>query len=446
MSSIANRLSNLPMGKFHWRLLIITMLGWTFDSMDTGIVAFVLAEMIGSWNLTTAQIGYISSIGLVGMASGAFLAGTMADYFGRKKLFAGTLLIYSIATGLCGIAWNYESLLVFRFLVGFGVGGQLPVAVTLVSEYSPAKHRGKMIVILESAWALGWLAASVIAYLVIPKYGWQIAFFIGAAPALMIFYLWRLVPESALYLVNKGKYDEAHALVAKIEQELGIPVGPAPTAAERSLKTQSISFIELWSAPYIKRTICLWILWFGMVYSYYGIFTWLPSLLVKSGHDLIRSFEFLLYMTLAQIPGYFVAAYLVDRLGRKPTLSGFLAACAGCAYMFGNAATSSDILLWGCLLSFFNLGAWGLLYTYTPEMYPTHARGTGVGSAAAFGRVGGILAPIVVGALFTGPDKFATIFAMFTAVLLIIALNVMVLGEETMNRSLEEINQETANK
>jgi putative MFS transporter len=183
-----------------------------------------------------------------------------------------------------------------------------------------------------------------------------------------------------------------------------------------------------------------------MVYSYYGIFTWLPSLLVKSGHDLVKSFEFLLYMTLAQIPGYFVAAYLVDRIGRKPTLSGFLAACAGCAYLFGNAVTISDILLWGCLLSFFNLGAWGLLYTYTPEMYPTHARGTGVGSAAAFGRIGGILAPIVVGALFTGPDTFATIFAMFTAVLLIIALNVMLLGEETMNRSLEEINQTVTNK
>jgi putative MFS transporter len=204
--------------------------------------------------------------------------------------------------------------------------------------------------------------------------------------------------------------------------------------------------MELWSAPYRKRTICLWILWFGMVYSYYGIFTWLPSLLVKSGHDLVKSFEFLLYMTLAQIPGYFVAAYLVDRIGRKPTLSGFLAACAGCAYLFGNAVTISDILLWGCLLSFFNLGAWGLLYTYTPEMYPTHARGTGVGSAAAFGRIGGILAPIVVGALFTGPDTFATIFAMFTAVLLIIALNVMLLGEETMNRSLEEINQTITNK
>lgn len=441
MSSIAARLSNLPLGRFHWRLLAITMLGWMFDSMDTGIVAFVLAKMIDSWNLTAAQIGYISSIGLVGMASGAVLAGTLADYFGRKKLFAGTLLVYSIATGLCGLAWSYESLLFFRFLVGVGVGGQLPVAVTLISEYSPAGHRGKMIVILESAWALGWLAASVIAYLVIPQYGWQIAFYIGAAPALLIFYLWRRVPESALYLVNKGRYEEAHALVAAIERELDVPVGPVPTTAETSVKVPGGSLRELWSVPYRRRTICLWILWFGMVYSYYGIFTWLPSLLVKSGHDLIKSFEFLLYMTLAQIPGYFAAAYLVDKLGRKPTLAGFLAACAGCAYLFGNAATTVEILLWGCLLSFFNLGAWGLLYTYTPEMYPTHVRGTGVGAAAAFGRLGGILAPVVVGELFTGPERFAAIFAMFTAVLCMIALNVILLGEETKNRSLEELNQ-----
>ena len=441
MSSIADRLSNLPLGRFHWRLLAITMLGWTFDSMDTGIVAFVLAKMIDSWNLTAAQIGYISSAGLVGTASGAILAGALADHFGRKKLFAGTLLIYSLATGLCGLAWSYESLLFFRFLVGFGVGGQLPVAVTLISEYSPARHRGKMIVILESAWALGWLAAAVIAYLVIPRYGWQIAFYIGAAPALLIFYLWRRVPESALYLMNKGRYAEAHSLVAAIERELGVPEGPAPAAGNSGTKAPGIAFSELWSPPYRKRTVCLWVLWFGMVYSYYGIFTWLPSLLVKSGHDLIKSFEFLLYMTLAQIPGYFTAAFLVDKIGRKPTLAGFLAACAGCAYLFGNAADTAAILLWGCLLSFFNLGAWGLLYTYTPEMYPTHARGTGVGAAAAFGRVGGILAPLAVGALFTGPDRFGVIFAMFTAVLLVSALNVIVLGEETMHRSLDELSQ-----
>lgn len=441
MASISDRLSGLPLGKFHWKLLALTMLGWAFDSMDTGIVAFVLAKMLSSWNLTSEQVGYIGSIGLAGMACGAVLSGWLADYMGRKKLFAATLLIYSFATGLCGLSWNYESLLVFRFLVGFGVGGQLPVAVTLMSEYSPARHRGKMIVLLESAWAVGWLAASVIAYLIIPKYGWQIAFYIGALPALMVFYLWRMVPESVLYLVEKGRYAEAHAQVAKIEAELGVPVGAPPTAEEMAARKQTFSFIDLWSGPYLKRTVCLWILWFGTVFAYYGIFTWLPSLLVKSGHTLIRSFEYVMWMTLAQIPGYFTAAYLVDRIGRKITLASFLSACAICAYLFGNAKAASEILLWGCLLSFFNLGAWGVLYTYSPEMYPTHARATGVGFAAAFGRIGGILAPLVVGSMMTGPEKFSAVFTMFTGVLLIIALDIAVLGEETMGKPLDEISK-----
>ena len=443
MSSISARISNLPLGKFHWRLLLIMMMGWAFDSMDTGIVAFVLATMIESWKLSSAQIGFIGSIGLVGMAVGAALSGTLADRMGRKKLFTGTLLVYSFATGLCGMAWSYESLLVFRFLVGFGVGGQLPVAVTLMSEYAPAKHRGKMVVLLESAWAVGWLAASVIAWLVIPKYGWQVAFFIGALPAMAVVYLWQSVPESAMYLVGKGRYAEAHELVAAIERELGVPVGEAPTVAEKSEKPQKFSFAELWSGDYLKRTICVWILWFGMVFAYYGIFTWLPSLLVKSGHTLIRSFEFVMVMTVAQIPGYFAAAYLVDRIGRKVTLASFLGLCALSAYMFGYAKSGNEILFWGCLMSFFNLGAWGILYTYTPEMYPTHARASGVGYAAAFGRIGGILAPVVVGSIFTSPDKFSTVFALFTAVLVIIALNIAILGEETMHKSLDELTGHT---
>ena len=183
---IVTRLERVPVSKFHYQLLIITGLGWLFDAMDTGIIAFVLPVLIKSWGLTAAQVGYIGSIGLVGMALGAILAGSAADQFGRKKIFAGTLVIYSVATGLCGLAWNIESLLVFRFLVGFGLGGQLPVAVTLVSEYAPPSARGRFIVLLESFWGLGWLAAALIAYLVIPHYGWNIAFLIGAASSLCV--------------------------------------------------------------------------------------------------------------------------------------------------------------------------------------------------------------------------------------------------------------------
>ncbi|MBC8016443.1 MAG: MFS transporter, partial [Sporomusaceae bacterium] len=427
---IVTRLERVPVGKFHYHLLIITGLGWMFDAMDTGIIAFVLPVLIKSWGLTATQVGYIGSIGLVGMALGAILSGSAADRFGRKKIFAGTLVIYSIATGLCGLAWNLESLLVFRFLVGFGLGGQLPVAVTLVSEYAPPTARGKMIVLLESFWGLGWLAAALIAYLVIPHYGWNIAFLIGALPALYVFKIWKSVPESVHYLLGKGRIEEAHAIVKQMEESAGIEVVEIMIAPQIQ-KSPPVTFADLWAPKFMKRTIMLWILWFGIVYSYYGIFTWLPSLMVGQGYSVIKTFEYVLIMTVAQLPGYFAAAYLVDRIGRKATLSTFLAASAICSYFFGQGGSSTTVLMWGSLMSFFNLGAWGVVYTYTPELYPTRIRALASGWAAAIGRVGGILAPIIVGFMITGNDGFNNVFMMFAAVMLIIAAVVWVMGEET---------------
>ena len=349
-------------------------------------------------------------------------------------------MIYSIATGLCGLAWSFESLLVFRFLVGFGLGGQLPVAVTLMTEYSPPDKRGRFIVLLESFWGLGWLAAALVAYLVIPQYGWQMAFAIGALPALYVFQVWRGVPESVRYLVDKGRAAEAHGLVCKLEAAAGLAPGETAILPPK-LKQRAASFADLWKNGCARRTLMLWLLWFGIVYSYYGIFTWLPSLLVGQGYTVLKSFEAVLLMTLAQLPGYFAAAYLVDRIGRKITLAGFLAACAACAYFFGQGNSSSELLFWGSLMSFFNLGAWGVVYTYTPELYPTGIRALGSGWAAAVGRIGGIIAPTAVGYMLTADGGFARIFAMFTAVMLGVAIVVAILGEETKGRTLGEINR-----
>ncbi|QJW47288.1 MFS transporter [bacterium BFN5] len=437
---IISRLEKIPVSRFHYKLLLITGLGWMFDAMDTGIIAFILPTLAKAWGLSAAQMGYIGSMGLVGMALGAIFAGTLADRFGRKWLFAATLVIYSVSTGLCSIAWNFESLLFFRFLVGFGLGGQLPVAVTLVSEYSPPAARGKFIVLLESFWGLGWLVAALIAYFVIPHYGWKSAFLIGALPAFYVFHVWRAVPESVRYLTNKGRLAEAHAIVSEMEQASGSkPVQEiiAPPAQAKG----ATAFTDIWSPQFARRTLVLWLLWFGIVYSYYGIFTWLPSLMVGQGYTVIKSFEYVLIMTLAQLPGYFTAAYLVDRIGRKTTLASFLGLSAVSAYFFGQGGTPQTLLLWGSLMSFFNLGAWGVVYTYTPELYPTRIRAVGSGWAAAVGRIGGILAPTVVGYMITGEQGFSHVFMMFTGVMLVVAVIVWVAGEETKGKSLDEISR-----
>jgi len=436
--TLTERLDTLPVSRFHYILLITAGLGWMFDSMDTGIISFVLPVLMKAWKLSPEQVGTIGSIGLVGMAIGAILSGTMADIFGRKKVFASTLVIYSFATGLCGQSWNYESLLFFRFLVGFGLGGQLPVAVTLMSEFSPAKHRGKFLVLLESFWAIGWLLAALISYIIIPRFGWQAAFYIGAFPALYIFYLWKSIPESPRYLASKGNLAQAEAIVKTIEAQSGISRTTAELTPESiSQNPPGVAVKELFSRKFIRRTIFLWILWFGVVYAYYGIFTWLPSLLALKGFSLTKSFEYVMVMTVAQIPGYFSAAYLVDKVGRKPTLSIYLIGTAICAYFFGQSTNVQTILLMGSLMSFFNLGAWGIVYTYTPELYPTHARATGSGWAAGFGRIGGIIAPVAVGLMIGSyhlPSQ--SVFLMFAAVLILTALNVIILGEETKGRPM----------
>ncbi|MDO5638536.1 MAG: MFS transporter [Neisseria sp.] len=435
---VMTRLQNLPVGKFHYKLLVLVGLGWLFDAMDTGMVSFVLATLGEEWALAPKQLGWVVSIGFVGMAIGAVLGGRTADKIGRKTVFAASLVVYSVATALCAVAPDLGWLLLFRFFVGVGLGAQLPVAVTLVSEYVPAKVRGRFIVLLESFWGLGWLAAALVSYFFIPQYGWHSAFLIGGLPVFYVFFVWKYIPESVPYLINKGRIDEAHAIVSRLEEEAGLPVVQQAEVVQTASK-EAVRFGQLWQPPFARRTLMLWLIWFGIVFSYYGIFTWLPKLLVEQGYTVVKTFEYVLVMILAQLPGYFAAAVLVEKLGRKATLAGFLFACAVCAYFFGQSTSVTEIMLWGSLMSFFNLGAWGVLYTYTPELYPVRFRAFGSGWAGAVGRIGGIVAPMAVAAMMGGSGGFGKIFIMFTGVLLAVVAVILLLGEETRGRTLEDI-------
>lgn len=439
---ILERLEALPVGSYHYKLLIITGLGWLFDSMDTGLIAFVLPVLAKEWSLSPAQVGWIGSIGLIGMALGAVLAGSLADRIGRKKVFTITVLLYSLSTGMCALSWSYESLLFFRFLVGFGLGGELPVAATLMSEYAPAHLRGRFIVLLESFWGLGWLVAACVAYLLIPKFGWQIAFIIGTLPALYVFLLRLHMPESVRFLISHKRIDEAKSIILNLEKQLRVESCPFDNELSEVEKNPAVSkpkFSTLWNTQYRTRTIMLWLAWFGIVYSYYGIFMWLPSIVYAQGFAVVKTFEYVLIMTLAQLPGYYAAAWLVDIIGRKYTLSLFLLLSGICSFFFGNAAEPSTLMMWGAAMSFFNLGAWGVIYTYTPEQYPTAIRALGSGWAAGFGRIGGMLAPMLVGMMLANSFGMSTIFMMFASVLIVVSAVVIALGKESKQKTLEEL-------
>ena len=438
---VLERLEALPLGRFHYKLLLVTGLGWLFDSMDTGLIAFILPVLAKEWGLAPGQMGLIGSIGLIGMALGAVVSGTIADRIGRKKVFTITVLLYSIASAFCALSWNYQSLLVFRFLVGFGLGGELPVAATLVSEYAPSRVRGRFIVLLESFWGLGWIAAACIAYFFIPLYGWHMAFLIGALPALYVCLIRMHMPESVRYLLAHGRVGEARKIVVSLERQLHVPVAPFVSEKETVPVVAKASFRELWRKPFASRTIMLWLVWFGINFSYYGIFMWLPSLVFQQGFTVVKTFEYVLIMTLAQLPGYYCAAWLVDKIGRKYTLSAFLLFSGVASYFFGHASTAAALMMWGSVMSFFNLGAWGVLYTYTPEQYPTAIRALGSGWAAGFGRFGGMAAPMMVGALLARSFGFASVFYMFALVFAAVAVIVMSLGVESKQKDLESISE-----
>ena len=440
---ILDRLERMPVGSFHYKLLLVTGLGWLFDSMDTGLIAFVLPVLAKEWGLSPEQMGWIGSIGLIGMALGAVISGTLADRIGRKKVFTITVLMYALATGMCALAWSYESLLFFRFLVGFGLGGELPVAATLMSEYAPTKLRGRFIVLLESFWGIGWLVAACISYLIIPQFGWKIAFVIGTLPALYVFLIRLHMPESVRYLISKNKIEEAKEIILDLEKNLHViskPFEKSLTAAEMgSTNEKTPGPLSLFNSSYMKRTIMLWLAWFGIVYSYYGIFMWLPSIVFQQGFAVVKTFEYVLIMTIAQLPGYYCAAWLVDVIGRKYTLSIFLLMSGVASYFFGNAASPETLLLWGATMSFFNLGAWGVIYTYTPELYPTSIRALGSGWAAGFGRIGGMIAPALVGIMLANQLGIGNVFLMFAGVLIVVSLVVLTMGVETRQRQLEDI-------
>ncbi len=439
---ILERLESLPVGSFQYKLLLVTGLGWLFDSMDTGLISFILPILAKEWSLTPAQVGWIGSVGLIGMALGAVLAGTLADRIGRKKVFTITVLLYSLSTGMCALAWSYESLLFFRFLVGFGLGGELPVAATLMSEYAPAHLRGRFIVLLESFWGVGWLVAACISYLAIPAFGWQIAFVIGTLPALYVFLIRLHMPESVRYLISKNRIEEAKDIIRNLEAKLHVescPFDAELSEAEREQPKKRAGLSVLWSKPYRLRTVMLWLAWFGIVFSYYGIFMWLPSIVYSQGFAVVKTFEYVLIMTLAQLPGYYAAAWLVEVIGRKYTLSLFLLLSGVCSFFFGNAGDAGTLLAWGAAMSFFNLGAWGVIYTYTPEMYPTAMRALGSGWAAGFGRIGGMLAPMLVGVMLGQGFGMNTVFLMFASVFVIISAVVIGLGKESKQKTLEEL-------
>ena len=427
--SRTERLDRLPVTAKHKRLLFGSGIGWALDAMDVGLISFIMAALAVHWGITPTESSWLASVGFIGMALGATFGGLLADKFGRRHIFALTLLVYGLATGASALATSLTLLIILRFFIGLGLGAELPVASTLISEFAPLKVRGRMVVLLEAFWALGWILAAVLGTFVVgaSESGWRWALAFGMVPAVYALFVRLKLPESVRFLESQGRHEEAEEIVASFEAEVDDAdidrATPAPTYSEEDVTSTSI-----WSRSLRGRTLALWTIWFCVNLSYYGAFIWIPSLLVADGFSLVKSFSFTLIITLAQLPGYAAAAWLIEVWGRRSTLATFLVGSALSAGLYGFAGSEAMIILAGCLLSFFNLGAWGALYAIGPELYPTALRGRGTGAAAGFGRLASILAPLIVPPLIAAAGA-GWLFVLFAAAFAIAALAALSLPE-----------------
>jgi putative MFS transporter len=280
--------------------------------------------------------------------------------------------------------------------------------------------------------------------------GWRYLAVITSLPVVMLLWWRRTLPESPRWLETQGRSGEANRIVSEIEAwfaSRGIHLAPAtslapmPTAApaKAPAKTSALqNVLTLWSPRLARTTAVSWLMWFSVAFAYYSFFSWIPSLLLKEGLTMTKSFGYSIAIYGAQIPGYFSAAWLNERIGRKAVVASYMLLGGIAAIVLAFSHTGIQIMAAGIALSFFMNGAFAGVYAYTPEVFPTSVRATGTGSSSSFGRIGSVSAPILVGLVYPTLG-FLGVFAMTTTVLLVGACVVFFLGIETLNRSLEDI-------
>ena len=429
-AAIAARLERLPLTSYQRGIFLVIATAWFFDSIDLGSLTFVLGSIRTEFGLSSAQAGLLSSMSFLGMFVGASLAGMLADRYGRKPVFQ-TSMIFWLGTLWCAFVPDARSLGYARLLLGFGMGMEFPVALAIVSEFIPAAKRGRYMAILEGFWPLGFITAGLMSLLLLSWFDWRAVFLCQAIPALFVFVIRMYVPESPRWLAERGRHEEAGLVMARIEAAES-PTGPAAV--------RRFSFLELWTGPYVRRTVMIWLLWFFALLGFYGLTTWLGALLQNAGYSVAKSVSYTILISLAGLPGFVAAAWLIEAWGRKPTCVLMLLGSAAAAYFYGHAASLAQLIGFGLCMQFFLFGMWSVLYAYTPELYPTRARATGAGCASAIGRVGSLISPYLIGVLLPAAGH-GGVFALGAGSFVLAAASVAILGEETKGRTLEAISR-----
>ncbi|MPY65913.1 MFS transporter [Deinococcus sp. SDU3-2] len=438
--SLDDAVDRLGLGPFQWRLLAICGLTWAADAMEVLLMGFALPGISAAFGLErgSADATLLLTATFAGMFVGALFWGWLADRIGRRAVFLTTVAL-GVVFGLAGafapsVAW----LLVARFLTGFAIGGTLPVDYAMMAEFVPTPWRGRFLVYLESFWAVGTVMVAGLAWYLStvfePAEAWRWLLGLAALPGLIGLVARLGIPDSPRSLLVRGEERAARAALERVARANGTALPDAPLQVPPP--APRVTPAALFAGALRRRTVLLALVWFGLSLGYYGIFTWLPSYLRAGGLDLGAVYRTTLLLALAQVPGYLLSAYLVERVGRRGTLAGFLGVSAVAAFLFLLAGTPGTVLGTSALLSAALLGAWGALYAYTPELFPTPLRTTGMGFVSGMARLASLLSPSLGALLLTG--QLAVALGLFAACFALAAVCAWLIGVETRGRQLSE--------
>ncbi|MFM0501745.1 MFS transporter [Paraburkholderia caffeinilytica] len=457
--ALLDRFDRIPYSRWHIKARVILGTATFFDAFDALTIAFVLPVLIESWQLHPGQIGLLISSVFIGQFFGALLFGWLAEKIGRIPSAILAIAIISTMSLVCAFATNYASLVTARVVQGIGLGGEMPVAAAYITEISGRKGRGRFFLLYELVFPLGLLLVGVVSAMVVPTIGWRAMFLLGAAPAVLIAFVIKSLPESPRWLISKGRLAQAESVISTVEASarrtdvtldtntvMHFPqyTSPRPASGNTASTISLFSLVSgLWSTSYRQRSVILWILWITAYVVNLSLVTWLPSLYKTILHLSTRdSLLAGLVPNVFQVVAILACALLVDRVGRSTWFLGAFLASAGLLLILSIfshqllASTYATILLASLTYAFTGTNCI-LLYLYTTEVYPTRLRAFGVGVATCWMRAGAAISPLLIGALL-GRFGITAVFGLFAG-LCIAGAAATFWAPETGNEKLEDL-------
>jgi putative MFS transporter len=413
-----------------------------FDGFDVLMIGTVLPGIMATFKLTSVEAGVLVSSTFFGMLVGAILITMLADRVGRKKALFLAIGWYAVFSLAAATATSYQELLVIRLLEGVGLGAEVPLVFTYVVEFVPARKRGVLAGSSVFFWLTAGGVASLIAILVVPLFTWRAMFCIGAIPAVLLIFAWPYLPESIRYLVSRDRIDEAEAVVRRFSTVAPETVEPKFLARQlpQNAAVESKGLADIFRGRYLRYTLTIWGVNFGSGMVFFGLSAWLPSIFIRMGYTMVHSFAFSGLIAGAGAVGCLCQSLLLDIFGRRLTIGVSFLIGGAATLAWGNVTAIYAIMSLGALTAFTGAGGvTGCIHTYNVELYPTQNRATGAGLATAWQRIGGIVAPMLLGAFLSANFPLFSSFAFLSAVMIVNGIVVLTLLYETKGKSLEQI-------